>query len=92
MQVKVQLFALAKERAGCAVIALELPEPATVADVKRALAEAVPALAPLVPNVRIAVNAEYADDGDPIPAGAEVAAIPPVSGGRPEDDDAGPCR
>jgi molybdopterin converting factor small subunit len=31
--------------------------------------------------VMFAVNAEYADDQAVIPAGAQVACIPPVSGG-----------
>jgi molybdopterin converting factor subunit 1 len=81
VRVEVRLFAVARHRAGRPTIALELPEPATVAALKRALAEACPALAPLVPSLRIAVNSEYAADDEPIPSGAEVAAIPPVSGG-----------
>jgi molybdopterin converting factor small subunit len=35
----------------------------------------------LVPNVLIAVNEEYAGDDELIPAGAQIAVIPPVSGG-----------
>ena len=81
MRVEVRLFAVARQRAGQPTLALELPEPATVAVLKRALAQACPALAPLLPSVRIAVNSEYAAEDEPIPTGAEVAAIPPVSGG-----------
>lgn len=81
MQVVVRLFALAKERAGRPEVQVELLEPATVADLKRALSSVHPELAPLVPNLMIAVDAEYADDSQPILPGAEVAAIPPVSGG-----------
>jgi molybdopterin converting factor subunit 1 len=83
--VNVRLFAVARQRAGRAEVALELPEPATVATLRRALAGACPELAPLMPNMKFAVDAEYAhDDNAPIPAGAELAAIPPVSGGRPD--------
>lgn len=32
-------------------------------------------------NLRVAVNGEFARWGDPLPDGAEVAFIPPVSGG-----------
>ena len=81
MQVDLRLFALARQRAGRPVVTLELPEPARVADLRRALATAYPDLAPLLPNLMIAVNAEYADDDREVPPGAEVAAIPPVSGG-----------
>ena len=46
----------------------------------------VPTLGPLLPSCRIAINAEYAvDDRQTIPPGAEVAAIPPVSGGSSTD-------
>jgi molybdopterin converting factor subunit 1 len=82
--VTVRLFALARERAGRSLVALDLPEPATVGDLRRALAAAYPELAPLVPSLLIAVEAEYAADDRPVAPGDEVAAIPPVSGGGPE--------
>ena len=81
MRVVIRLFALAKDRAGRAEVQVELSEPATVADLKRTLALAYPELAPLVPTLMIAVDAEYADDAQVIRPGAEVAAIPPVSVG-----------
>jgi molybdopterin converting factor subunit 1 len=81
VRVEVRLFAVARQRAGQPAVTLEVPEPATVAALKRALAEACPALAALVPSLLIAVDSEYAADDAPIPPGAEVAAIPPVSGG-----------
>jgi len=87
VRVVVRLFALAKDRAGSAEVAVDLSEPATVADLKRELAFAFPELAPLVPNLMIAVDAEYAGDSQPIAAGAEVAAIPPVSGGESSRSD-----
>ena len=40
-----------------------------------------PQLAPLVAHATFAIGSRYADDRQPIPAGAEVACIPPVSGG-----------
>jgi molybdopterin converting factor small subunit len=76
------LFALARQRAGRAEVALEVAEPVTVAALKDALAATYPELAPLVPQFMIAIDAEYADDEERlIRPGAEVAAIPPVSGG-----------
>jgi molybdopterin converting factor small subunit len=86
MQATVLLFALAKERAGRSSLCLDLPDHSTVRDLKLAIAEACPPLAPLLPTMRIAINSEYAPDDDrPIPPGAELAAIPPVSGGSPCD-------
>lgn len=81
MRVTVRLFAVARQRAGRPEVTLDLPEPATVGGLRRALAAGFPELATLVPGLMIAVAAEYAPDDTPIPPGAEVAAIPPVSGG-----------
>ena len=76
------LFALAREKAGASTLTVDLAENPTVGDLKKALAHACQALAPLVPTLRIAIDAEYAlDDDQIIPPGAELAAIPPVSGG-----------
>jgi MoaE-MoaD fusion protein len=76
MVVSVRLFAALRERAGRDRLELELPDGALVAD---ALA-AVDDLARDLPLV-LAVNREYADPGDPLSPGDELALIPPVSGG-----------
>jgi molybdopterin converting factor subunit 1 len=81
MQSKIHLFAVARQRAGASVVTLELPEGATVSHLKSALAAAYPDLAPIVPSLMIAIDNDYATDDAPIPPGAELAAIPPVSGG-----------
>lgn len=81
MRVELRLFAVARQRTGLASIGLDLPDGATVADLRRALIAARPDLAPLVPSLLFAVDSEYADDDHPIPPGSELAAIPPVSGG-----------
>ena len=77
----VRFFALAKERAGCSEIDLELPAGSRVTDLRAEIARRLPGLAPLMKNVMIAVNEEYADDEAHITPGARVAVIPPVSGG-----------
>jgi molybdopterin converting factor small subunit len=87
VKVTVRLFALAKQRVGRPQVELEMFEGATIGDLKRALAENHPALAPLIPNLMFAVDAQYATNALPIPPGAEVAAIPPVSGGGPGSTD-----
>jgi molybdopterin converting factor small subunit len=82
MRVTVLLFALAREKAGAAELTVELTPNSTVRDLKIEIARACPALVPLLPTLRIAIDSEYAvDDDQPIPQGAELAAIPPVSGG-----------
>lgn len=81
MTVRVQLFALAKDLAQSSLIELSLAEGATVGDLRRALAKQVPALASVLGHVLFALNAEYATDATVVPPGAEVACIPPVSGG-----------
>jgi MoaE-MoaD fusion protein len=82
MPIHVLYFAGARDAAGTPREALE-PVPASVADLRRALAERHPALARLLPRCRIAVDEEFADDGAPLRDGAEVALVPPVAGGAP---------
>jgi molybdopterin converting factor subunit 1 len=86
MLARVHLFAVARERAGRPVVEVELADEATVGDLKRVLAEAVPELAAILPSARFAVDSDYADDSSPIAPGAELALIPPVSGGSSEAD------
>ncbi len=81
MVVNVRLFALAKQKAGRDVLAIELTDGASVADLRKALVQQSPELAPLVPNLMIAVDTHYASDDLRITESSEIAAIPPVSGG-----------
>jgi molybdopterin converting factor subunit 1 len=81
MKTRVKLFAVARERAGCPFVDVELPASATVGQLRRALIGQFPSLAEVVPHVRFAIDSEYAADAASIPAAAEVAIIPPVSGG-----------
>jgi molybdopterin converting factor subunit 1 len=81
MTVRVKLFAVARQLAGAPTVELQVAETVTVGDVRRALVERVPALAALAAHLAFAVNAEYAPDSAAVPPNAEVACIPPVSGG-----------
>jgi molybdopterin converting factor subunit 1 len=81
MTIRVRLFARARDLAGADVVTVELPAGATVADLRSRLGETCPALGPLLPRSAVAVNEEFAKDAVAIPAGAEVALLPPVSGG-----------
>ena len=81
MTVPIKLFAIARQRLGRDQVEVALKDSATAADLRRALSEQFPALADVLPHIRIAINSSYAADSAVIPTGAEVALIPPVSGG-----------
>jgi MoaE-MoaD fusion protein len=87
MRISVRLFAMLRERAGTEAVEIDLEEPATVADAIEALGRD-PTLGDLAARLplRIAVNREYARNDDPVSAGDELAAIPPVSGGAGLDE------
>lgn len=81
MNVSVKLFAGARQSAGCDTLVVELPAEATVAELRARLVQCEPALEAILPHLLFAVDQEYVDDDALIPEGAEVACIPPVSGG-----------
>jgi molybdopterin synthase catalytic subunit len=83
MRLRVFLFARAKDLAGTSSVVLDLPEGATVGQLRQRLAEVQPALAPLLERSALAVNDEFAEDKTTLPLDAEVALLPPVSGGQP---------
>ncbi len=81
MAVTIQLFARARELAAAGAVTLELPAGASVADLRRALTERIPALAGILALSRIAVNHAFVDETRLLASGDEIAVIPPVSGG-----------
>jgi molybdopterin converting factor subunit 1 len=81
MTIDVHLYARARDLAGHPRLTVPLPENATVGDLRRRLAELVPALAPLLSRSVFAVDNECAEDEALLSPGAEVALLPPVSGG-----------
>lgn len=81
MKIEIQLFAIARQVAGRANITIELADEATVADLRRRLGEACPALTPLLPAMMFAVENNYLGDSQELPRGGTLACIPPVSGG-----------
>ena len=82
MTVRILLFAKARDLAGASVNRVDArrrQRPSPIC--RRTLAKAIPALEPLLPRLHVAINNDYAADSDRIPAGAEIACFPPVSGG-----------
>ena len=80
-RVAVRLFGPAREAVGAAAVELELLPGATAAEAVSELARAHPAVAPLLPRARVAVNLAYVDAGTRLAAGDEIAILPPVGGG-----------
>ena len=81
MRVHVKLFAGARELVGQESVALELPPRATVGVLRERLIESHPKLGSLASHALFAIEAAYCDNETPIPENAEIACIPPVSGG-----------
>jgi molybdopterin converting factor subunit 1 len=81
MQVEILLFAAVRDAAGSDSIAVEVAGNACAGDILAALADRLPQIAPLLPACRLAVDSTYVASSATIPAGSEVALIPPVSGG-----------
>jgi molybdopterin synthase catalytic subunit len=81
MRVTLLYFAAARERAGTPRETLELREGATARDALDAACAAHPPLRPVADRLRLAVDQEFSTPDRPLRDGAEVALIPPVSGG-----------
>lgn len=81
MVVRVLAFASASDALGGRALDVELPEGATVADLRAALTARRPALAPLWPRLAVAVGGEISTGDAALSEGVEVALLPPVSGG-----------
>jgi molybdopterin converting factor subunit 1 len=81
VKLRLRLFAVARQLAGTRCVEIDLPDGATLGQLRAALAAHVPALAPIVKNLMFAVDAEYRRDETVLSPQADVACIPPVSGG-----------
>lgn len=81
MKTVLKLFARARDLAGSATLEIELPDAATAADLRVALAEQVPALRIVLPSLLIAVGNDYAAPTTPVAGRSDLAVFPPVSGG-----------
>ncbi len=81
MKYRIQLFAIASQLAGTDCLEMDLPPGATVSALRTRLVELVPALASVAKHLLFAIDADYADDQAEIRPGADIACIPPVSGG-----------
>ena len=81
MNVRVKLFAVAKELVGGDELTLDVRNGATLSDVRQAVAVKYPQLANILPHALWAVDTEYANDSTVLSEHSDIALIPPVSGG-----------
>jgi len=81
IKINLKLFGSLRESAGAASLEVELDEGASVADLRRWLAERNPLVDKLGERLAASVNLEIADLGDVLEDGDEVAFLPPVAGG-----------
>lgn len=84
MRITVELVGRAAQETGERQVPLEVPEGATARAAAEALVARFPQLAWVLQIARPAINLEYASWDTVLPADAEVAFIPPVSGGKDE--------
>lgn len=82
MNVSVILFAGLRDIVGQRVVRLELPEGATVGDLREKLSRQYPVIVPFLSTLVCAVNEEYVPSEHRLGEGDELALIPPISGGR----------
>ncbi len=81
IKIKVLFFATLKEKAGTRQADFDLPEGATISQLKDFLVEKYPGLNGMLTHCLASINHDYRSDESEIPAYAEVAFFPPVSGG-----------
>jgi len=81
MKITIQLFAILREAAGASRIDLELPSEKNVRQAAEMLAERFPKLRGHLDTLAFAVNGEIVSANTKISNAAEIALLPPVSGG-----------
>ena len=79
--IKVLFFATLRDRSGEKAIEMDISAETTVQGLKDLLVETYPNLKATMDTTVVSVNREFAFDESLIPADAEVALFPPVSGG-----------
>jgi molybdopterin synthase catalytic subunit len=86
MNIRLLAFASAGDALGASELELELPAGSRVHELRQRLEREHPALVPLWPRLAVAVDGRIAGAEEPLAEGAEVALLPPVSGGSGKSD------
>ena len=84
-KVRVKFFATLRHLSGQDEIFIELPDNASVLDLKNKIIQEFPDIKDAVIGGIVSINHEFAFDDDLIPIDAEVAVFPQVSGGEESD-------
>jgi molybdopterin synthase catalytic subunit/molybdopterin converting factor small subunit len=85
MKIRLLAFASAGDALGASEMDLEMPDGSRVADLRERLDRDHPRLAPLWPRLAIAVDGRVVSLEALLTDGAEVALLPPVSGGSADE-------
>ena len=80
-EITIMFFATFRDKVGSMKATIEIAEGTTIGEFRELLPQHFPALAGGLDAALVAINKEYAFDEEIIPAGAELAVFPPVSGG-----------
>jgi molybdopterin synthase catalytic subunit/molybdopterin converting factor small subunit len=89
MKIHLLAFASAGDALGASEMDLEMPEGSRVADLRARLDREHPGIVPLWTRLAVAVDGRVVSAEEPLRDGAEVALLPPVSGGSGEPAFAG---
>ncbi len=81
MDISILLFASLQEEWDSPELKLNFPQGATARDLIDRLGELKPELKDRLAHVRVAINQEFVSPSTPLQVDAEIALIPPVSGG-----------
>lgn len=81
MRVRVEAFAIARERLGFSERAMDCPSGITVSELLELLCKDYPQANEVLSRSRCALDGEYVSESCPITEGAVLSIIPPVSGG-----------
>ena len=87
MNIRLLAFASAGDALGTTEMDLEMPEGSRIADLRARLDADHPGLRPLWPRLAVAIDGRVVTPDEPLTPGAEVALLPPVSGGSGKPSD-----
>jgi molybdopterin converting factor subunit 1 len=92
MRVRILFFGMLKDVAGQASDTVDVPEGASVADLLKHCESRLPRLKQSLSSLALAVNQQYAAPNTILKPDDEVALLPPVSGGAPDETGETPAR